>query len=149
GRNKIGNVLNSINSSVDVMNESLRSSRTPSVAKVTALMNEHAAMFKAPACDPKLQKLPDYVAMLSESLIQEQRQASSEVQRLTEKVQHIKNIITAQHKYTRRVSFREEVDLHAILNDSLAMHSPSLTKYGIHVDRQLEPLPTVMVEKSK
>jgi len=145
----VGNVLNSVNVSVDVLNESLRRSKISSVAKVAALMNEHAAAFQAAGCDAKLQKLPDYLAMLSESLTSEQQQASSEVQSLTEKVQHIKNIITAQHKYTRRVSFREEADLHAMLNDSLAMHGPSLAKYGIQIQRQLLPLPTIVVEKSK
>jgi C4-dicarboxylate-specific signal transduction histidine kinase len=71
------------------------------------------------------------------------------VQSLTEKVQHIKNIITAQHKYTRRVAFREEADLHAMLNDSLAMHAPSLAKHAIQIQRRLQPLPTIVVEKSK
>jgi len=145
----VGNVLNSVNVSVDVVNENLRRSKLPNIAKVAGLLNEHAAAFKSPDCDPKLQKVPDYLTMLAESLIAEQEQAMTEMQSLTEKVQHIKNIITAQHKYTRRVSFREEVDLHAMLNDSLAMHGSSITKHGIQIDRQLSPLPTIVVERSK
>jgi signal transduction histidine kinase len=144
----VGNVLNSVNVSVDVLNENVRRSKVPSVAKVAALLNEHSAEFKA-ARDAKLQKIPDYLAMLSESLTAEQQQVIAEMQGLTEKVQHIKNIITAQHKYTKRVSFREEVDLHAILNDSLSMHGPSLAKHAIRVDRELAPLPVTLVERSK
>jgi len=145
----VGNVLNSVNVSVDVLKENLRRSKVPSVAKVASLMQESAVAFQKVSGDAKLQKLPDYMAMLSQSLTVEQQQASSEVQSLTEKVQHIKNIITAQHKYTRRVSFREEIDLHAMLNDSLAMHGPSLARHSIHVQRQLQPLPTIVVERSK
>jgi len=145
----VGNVLNSVNVSVDVLNENLRRSKVPSVAKVAALLNEHAPAFKAAANDAKLQKIPDYLTMLAESLNAEQRQVTTEMQGLTEKVQHIKNIITAQHKYTRRVSFREEVDLHAMLNDSLAMHGSSITKHAIRVERDLAPLPTILVERSK
>jgi len=39
--------------------------------------------------------------------------------------------------------------LHAMLNDSLAMHGSSITKHRIQVDRQLAPLPTIVVERSK
>jgi signal transduction histidine kinase len=145
----VGNVLNSVNVSVDVLNENLRRSKVPSVAKVAALLNEHSAAFKTATREAKLQQLPDYLTMLAESLSAEQQQATSEMQGLTEKVQHIKNIITAQHKYTRRVSFREEADLHAMLNDSLAMHGASITKHAIAVERNLSPLPTILVEKSK
>jgi C4-dicarboxylate-specific signal transduction histidine kinase len=145
----VGNVLNSVNVSVDVLKDSLRRSKVASVAKVAELMKEHAASLRAEGCDPKLHKLPDYVAMLSESLAEEQQKATAEVMNLTEKVQHIKNIIMAQHNYTRRVSFREEVDLHTMLNDSLAMHGPSITKHGIQVERQFAPLPIITVERSK
>ena len=145
----VGNVLNSVNVSVDVLNENLRRSKVPSVAKVAGLLNEQAAAFKAAVSDVKLQKIPDYLTMLAESLSAEQQQVTTEMQGLTEKVQHIKNIITAQHKYTRRVSFREEVDLHAMLNDSLAMHGSSITKHAIQVRRELSPLPTILIERSK
>jgi len=145
----VGNVLNSVNVSVDVLNENLRRSKVPSVAKVAGLLNENAAAFKAAVSDVKLQKIPDYLTMLAESLSAEQQQVTTEMQGLTEKVQHIKNIITAQHKYTRRVSFREEVDLHAMLNDSLAMHGSSITKHAIQVRRELSPLPTILIERSK
>jgi len=127
----------------------LRRAKVSGIVKISTLMQEHADSFASAGRDNKLQQLPKYVSMLAESLTAEQQQAKSEMQSLTEKVQHIKNIISAQHMYTRRVSFREEVDLHAMLNDSLAMHGPSIAKYNIQVQRQLEPLPTFLIEKSK
>jgi signal transduction histidine kinase len=145
----VGNVLNSVNVSVDVLNDNLRRSKISGIAKIAALMREHAVSFAAAGLDKKLQQLPNYVTMLAESLTAEQEQAKTEMQSLTEKVQHIKNIISAQHMYTRRVSFREEVDLHAMINDSLAMHGPSIAKHSIQLQRQLQPLPTFLIEKSK
>jgi C4-dicarboxylate-specific signal transduction histidine kinase len=135
--------------SVDVLNDNLRRSKISGIAKIAALMQEHAVSFAAAGLDKKLQQLPNYVTMLAESLTAEQEQAKTEMQSLTEKVQHIKNIISAQHMYTRRVSFREEVDLHAMINDSLAMHGPSIAKHSIQLQRQLQPLPTFLIEKSK
>jgi len=145
----VGNVLNSVNVSVDVLNDNLRRSKVSGIAKIAALMQEHAGSLASAVLDNKLRQLPNYVTMLAESLTAEQEQVKSEMQSLTEKVQHIKNIISAQHMYTRRVSFREEVDLHAMINDSLAMHGASIVKHNIQVERRLQPLPTFLIEKSK
>ena len=145
----VGNVLNSVNVSIDVLKEGVHRSRISSVGKVAELVREHAAVFRGEGGDAKLSKIPDYLALLAESLKEEQRTATAEIANLAEKVQHIKNIIMAQHNYTRRVSFREEVDVQSILNDSLAMHGPSIAKHGIEVRRLFAPLPAITVEKSK
>src|SRR6185503_10732513 len=58
----VGNVLNSVNVSVDVLKENLRRSKVPSVGKVAALIKDQAATVFAN--DARLQKLPDYVGML-------------------------------------------------------------------------------------
>ena len=147
----VGNVLNSVNVSVDVLNESVRRSKVASVAKVAALMNEHAAAFQPAACDPKLQKLPEYLAHAGGVAGRGAATGDDgELQNLTEKVQHIKNIITAQHNYTRRVSFprrgrsarharRSAGDARAVDGQARAFRSSA----------SCCPLPTIVVEKSK
>src|SRR5207237_8182126 len=86
----VGNVLNSVNVSVDVLNDNLRRSKVSGIVKIATLMQEHAGSFASAGRDNKLQQLPNYVTMLAESLTAEQQQAKSEMQSLTEKVQHIK-----------------------------------------------------------
>jgi signal transduction histidine kinase len=145
----VGNVLNSVNVSVSVLNESVRKSKVTSVARVAALMKEHSATFAAASADPKIQKLPEYLALLSQSLADEQRDADIELHNLMEKVQHIKNIINAQQNYTRRVCFKESIDLHGLIEDLLAMHGPSIAKHDVMVERDFVNLPRFTLEKSK
>ena len=146
----VGNVLNSVNVSVTLLSENLRKSKVVSVAKVAQLLDEHAAAINNLGdAGAKIQKVPDYLKKLSDTLVAEQHDMLGEVRNLAEKVQHIKNIISAQQNYTRRVSFKEEVRLDDLFTDLLAMHEPSIVKHQVAVERDFEPLPALTIEKSK
>jgi signal transduction histidine kinase len=145
----VGNVLNSVNVSISVLNDNVRKSKVGSVGRVAALMNEHKDALATAGCDPKLQRLPEYLGLLSDSLAEEQREVFGELSNLTEKVQHIKNIINAQQNYTRRVCFRESVDVQNLIEDLLAMHGPSMVKHSVTVERDFATLPRITLEKSK
>ena len=145
----VGNVLNSVNVSITLLNERVQRSKITNVGKVAQLMQDNAASFCEQAGDPKLQKLPQYLNLLSESLASEQAEMRDEIQNLIEKVQHIKNIISAQQNYTRRVTFQETIDPHGLVEDLLSMHGPAIHKHCIHVERDFVPLPRVTIEKSK
>jgi signal transduction histidine kinase len=144
----VGNVLNSVNVSVSVINDNVRKSKVASVARAAALMKEHSAAFSAGG-DPKIERLPEYLGLLADSLAEEQRQVESELGNLLEKVQHIKNIINAQQNYTRRVCFRESIDVHSLIEDLLNMHQGAVVQNAVKVERDFVPLPKITIEKSK
>ncbi|HJS07759.1 MAG TPA: ATP-binding protein [Pirellulales bacterium] len=144
----VGNVLNSVNVSVSVINDNVRKSKVTSVARAAALMKEHSAAFSAGG-DPKILRLPEYLGLLADSLAEEQRQVESELGNLLEKVQHIKNIINAQQNYTRRVCFRESIDVHSLIEDLLNMHQAAIVQNAVTVERDFVPLPKITIEKSK
>jgi PAS domain S-box-containing protein len=145
----VGNVLNSVNVSISVLNDNVRKSKVGSVGRVAALLNEHKETLAAAGGDPKLQRIPEYLGLLTDSLAEEQREVFGELTNLTEKVQHIKNIINAQQNYTRRVCFRESVDVHNLLEDLLSMHEPMMVKHSVTVERDFATLPRMTLEKSK
>ena len=145
----VGNVLNSVNVSISVINDSVRKSKSSNVGRVAALMKEQAPALAAATSDPKINKLPEYLDLLAGSLAEEQRQVEAELNNLIEKVQHIKNIISAQQNYTRRVCFQESIDLHVLIEDLLSMHGPLISKNEVHVEREFTSLPKVTIEKSK
>lgn len=145
----VGNVLNSVNVSITLLEEKVQRSKIPNVGKVADLMEENIACFTTDAKNPTVQKLPQYMTLLSESLATEQKEMSGEIRNLVEKVQHIKNIINAQQNYTRRVSFKENVDLKHMTEDLLSMHLPLIDKHDVKVVCDFQPLPRVSIEKSK
>jgi two-component system, NtrC family, sensor kinase len=144
----VGNVLNSVNVSVSVLHEDMRKSRTSNIARVAALIKEHNELF-ASHRDPKVQQVPQYLSLLAESVAAERRRTGEELANLTEKVEHIKNIINAQQNYTRRVAFKETIDLRRVIEDLLSMHAPGIAKHSISVACDFGELPAITVEKTK
>ncbi|MGI8979546.1 MAG: sensor histidine kinase [Pirellulaceae bacterium] len=144
----VGNVLNSVNVSVALVAETLRRSKVSGVASAGTMLKNYVAGLGRD-CDSKLAKLSDYLVLLGESLQSEQESWGTEISNLTEKIQHIKNIINAQQNYTRRVSFKETIDVHSLLNDLLAMHAPRIANQRIELVRDFGPLPEITIEKSK
>jgi C4-dicarboxylate-specific signal transduction histidine kinase len=142
-------VLNSVNVSVTVLGERIQKSKIASVSKVAELLGQHAAAFARDDVDPKLQKIPEYLPLLAESLIAERGEMGEEISNLREKVQHIKNIINAQQNYTRRVAFKETIDVRHVIEDLLSIHGPAITKQQVRVDCDFAELPPTSVEKSK
>ncbi|MEX2559052.1 MAG: ATP-binding protein [Pirellulales bacterium] len=146
----VGNVLNSVNISITMLGEMLKKSKLAGVARVASLLNEHAHEFQqSPHLDRRVKQVPEYLDTLSETLSGEQRQIGTELGALADKIQHIMNIIRAQQNYTRRLPFKEQVDLKLLIDDLLSMHAPSISQHRVAVNRDYQDLPAATIEKSK
>ncbi len=146
----VGNVLNSVNISVTTVNSQLQGWNFRGPAKAAALLQaqgDNLASFLQ--TDPRGKKLPEYLTKLSDTLLTEQRQMLTEMDFLREKLQDIRNIISAQQNYARKVSIREAVDLQGLVGDVLVMHTHSFAKHDIQVVRDFESLPEAKLERLK
>jgi len=146
----VGNVLNNVNVSTTVIDDRLRRLRVDGVIKVANLLNEHADdLPEFLAKDGCGERIRQYLSGLTKELTEDQRLLIGEMEFLIDKVQHIRNIITAEQQYARRVSFREQCDLHRLIDDTLLMHGHSLAKYEVEVRREFDEVPLSLLEKSK
>jgi signal transduction histidine kinase len=146
----VGNVLNSVNISVTTLQSQLQALNLLGPAKAATLLQAQAAdpnsFF---ATDPRGKRLPEYLTKLSETLMTDQKQMLGEMDFLREKLQDIRNIISAQQNYARKVPVREPVDLQALVGDVLVMHTHSFAKHDIKVVRDFDPLPEAKLERLK
>jgi PAS domain S-box-containing protein len=93
----VKNVINSINISAGVIAEQLQRSQAPSLAKVTALLREHAVDLGSFITEhPKGKVLPRYLEQLAERLAVEREAILGELRQLEKSVQHVKEIVTMQ-----------------------------------------------------
>lgn len=146
----VGNVLNSVNISLTTVNNRLHRLNFEGPAKVAALLQAQGdQLVSFLQSDPRGKKLPEYLTKLSETHLAEQRQIFEEMDFLRDKLQDIRNIISAQQNYARRVSIREAVDLQGLVRDVLVMHSHSFTKHHIQLIRDFETLPEAKLERLK
>jgi PAS domain S-box-containing protein len=146
----VGNTLNSVNVSVGLVGERLRGSRVTGLARATALMKEHLPSLATFLLeDARGRQLPPYLIAVSEQLVQERDALLTEVQSLSESVEHMKSVVSMQQENARFVGVVEQVQVARLLDDALRLHAQSFDKEGIRVRREYCEAPQVLVDRHK
>jgi len=146
----VGNVLNSLNVSVTLITDSVKTSKVVNLSKVVSLLEAHADDLETFFTkDPKGLKIPMYLERLSENLLKERSTILLELESLKTNTNHINDIVGMQQSYARVSGLLEFVNLNDLIEDSLQMNIDSLVKYDIRVIKELEKVPQVNVERHK
>jgi PAS domain S-box-containing protein len=146
----VGNVLNSVNVSASVVLENSKNSKIPSLAKVVALLDEHAAdLGSFIVTDAKGRQVPAYLSQLAGQLAREQEQAIKELELLRQNIEHIKDIVAMQQSYAKISGVTETVRVVDLVEDALGMNAGALTRHEVELIREYTDVPPVTVEKHK
>jgi PAS domain S-box-containing protein len=146
----VGNVLNSVNVSTSLVVASVKKSRTSSLARVVALLQEHAQdLGEFITHNSRGKHLPAHLAQLSEHLLAEQKTNARELDSLRRNVDHIKEIVAMQQNYATFGGVKEMVNVANLVEDSLRMNAGALSRHEVEVIREFETVPLLNVEKHK
>ena len=146
----VGNVLNSVNVSVNVINDQLGHSQVGSLAKVSALFDSHRAdLGTFVVSDPKGRRLPEFLSHLAVALEEERAQVVGEMQTLYRNVEHLKEIVAMQQSYAKVAGITEDLPAASLVEDALRMNEGSFVRHGITVKREFGAVPLVRVDKHK
>jgi PAS domain S-box-containing protein len=147
----VGNVLNSVNVSATLVNDWLRQSKLPFLARAAGMLREqNGALASFLTEDPKGKVLPEYLANLSQQLVAEQEAMVKEVDHLRQNIQHIKVIVAMQQSYAKLSGVYENVPIAELVNDALRMNWGAFERHGITVTREFAAdLPQVCVDRHK
>jgi PAS domain S-box-containing protein len=146
----VGNVLNSVNISTSLIVESVKNSRTSSLARVVVLLREHAQdLGEFITHDSRGKHLPAHLAQLSEHLLAEQETNARELDSLRRNVDHIKEIVAMQQNYATFGGVKEMVNVANLVEDSLRMNAGPMSRHEVEVIREFETVPPLNVEKHK
>jgi PAS domain S-box-containing protein len=146
----VGNVLNSVNVSINLVADNLRRSKAGNLARAAALLHEHEHDLGAfLSTDPKGRRLPDYLAQLSERLVADQDATGKEVELLRSNIDHIKEIVAMQQHYAKVSAVTETVNIRDLVEDSLRMNAGALVRHDVRVIREFEEVPPINLDKHK
>ena len=146
----VGNVLNSVNVSGNLLSERLRGSKVADLAKVAALLDGHRGDFAEwVANDPRGKRIPELVARVAEALLAERAGLLAEVGVITNHIGHIKEIVTMQQNHAKVGGVFEPLEAEALVGDALKMNAGSLAKHRITIVQDYESVPKVLVDKHK
>ena len=144
----VGNVLNSINTSVTVLEERLKKSRMTNVQKVVDMLprsqKKLAAFFSQ---DPKGTQVLDYLTSLSWALRTEWQEMQNEIKTLAHQVDHVKNVIVMQQRYGSAYGVKESFTVEPLIEDAIAMNRADLKRNSIKVERRFDVVPKIVRDK--
>jgi len=145
----VGNVLNSVNVSASIVSERIRNSRCVGLARVAALLSEHAPDLATFLTGSQGRHLPVHLQELAAELIAERDAAGAELAVLRGNVEHIKEIVAMQQSYARRSGVTDIVDIRTLVEDSLRMNEGAFSRHGVTLVRDFEEVPLITVDKHK
>jgi len=146
----VGNVLNSVNVSAQVLYDKVHTSKGLGVSKVVQLMKEHSDhLGDFISSDPKGRALPEYLGKLAESLATERQSMINELALLTRSIDHIKEIVATQQSYAGNSSVLEPGSLRELIEDVVSICHVSLARHNVTLIKELDDVPTMALDKHK
>ena len=145
----VGNVLNSVNISAELVAEQMRTSKVANLGRVVQLLDEHAADLAGFVTSAQGRMLPEVLRQVHERLNHERRTTIEEIAVLSNHIEHIKEIVAMQQEYAKVSGVSEVLQPSDLLEDSLRMNKGALERHGITVERDYRQTPPIETEKHK
>jgi signal transduction histidine kinase len=146
----VGNTLNSVNVSANLVTERIRASRVGGLARATELLREHSEdLCTFLTTDPRGKQLPSYLIAISGQLVEEQQALLAEQRLLTESIEHVKSIVSMQQEHARFSGVKEVLSVPRLIDDALRLHSSAFERLGIEIQRDYAEVPSVLVDRHK
>lgn len=133
----VGNVLNSLNVSADVVADRLRRSKLHGLTKAAQMIRAHDGdrgwFFTQ---DEKGKRLPEFFCMLADASNQERNGILKELETLQRNVDHIKVIVSTQQSHAKGGGVTETLVLNELLEDALKVSFDADERYHVICDFQ-------------
>lgn len=146
----VGNVLNSVNVAINLMQRLNQGSKVPGLANVTRDLNQHSTdLGQYLATDDRGKKMLIYMEKVIDALQKEHRAMSEQIAETVQRVKQINTIVSVQQSYAKLGGTSELCTAQELVEDALDILSASLTRHQITVIREDEPLPNIVIDKYK
>lgn len=147
----VGNVLNSVNVSANLVSERLVSSVPRRLSQTANLISENLAnagdFF---AANSQGAKIPGFLEHVAGGLESDLAEAKTEMSRVTEQLVHIKAIVAAQQNNALHSSIEQTVDVIQLIDEAQTLNMSSFERHGIELIQCYEAnLPELRTDKHK
>lgn len=146
----VGNVLNSVGVSAQLLRDQLSRSRFTSLQQGVALMQANGPQLGSFLTDdPKGRLLPGFLAKVTQHVAGEHERWLAELRQLQANIEHMKEVVAMQQDYARVSDVSEPLVAAELLEDALRMNLAAFDRHHIQVQRDYADVPLVMVDKHK
>ena len=146
----VGNVLNSVNVSANVIGDTVRASRIAGLGEVAALLrSQNGSLAEFLTTDPRGRLVPELLGRLAEGLRAEHSTLATETTTLVSHVGHIRDIVAMQQSLATVSGVSEKLAVSALVEDALKLQASSLTRHDVELVREFADVPPAIVDRHK
>ena len=146
----VGNVLNSISVSCDMIAGVARQDTVEGMAQANAVLREHEAELGTfLTTEGRAHKLLELYAYVETALLEDKTQILDEATRLQGKVRLIREIITTQQDNAKLGLFFQEIAVSDAVRDALALQKTHLENHDIELQLTCDSSLTLTTQKTK
>ena len=146
----VANVLNSVTTSVESIDEDLKNSKLPGLGKAVMLLEEHAHDLGTFITeDEHGRKLPSYLASLAKRLKTEQTRIKQEIKNLIRHLSYAIEVIRAQQDHAKSKALLEPMMTDVMLDNALELSLGSERPKNLQITRNYQPLPVFLLDKNR
>lgn len=146
----VGNVLNSVNVSANLLQAADRNSRLSRLAQATDIITKNEAnLAEFLTRDERGRHFPAVMRELTDLLLDEQQDRQEELTTLATNLEHIHEVIRFQQSFAKEKSIVEETSLCELVEDALKINTVHKYLDRFRVERDFSDVPNVLVDKHK
>jgi PAS domain S-box-containing protein len=146
----VGNTLNSINVACAVVTARIEQRNFSNLARIPELLRENAGELETfLASDEKGRCIPEYLEVTARTAEEEKRFLVAELRQLRKHIEHVNQIVTMQQSYAKVAGLEESVDVTHLVEDAIQINAAALDRHDVHLEREMTPVPTLVVDKHK
>lgn len=147
----VGNVLNSVSVSSNLLGERLRASNVGDLHRaITMLIEQNGRLGEFLTTDPKGKLIPEFLGSVAEELVAEQSELIAEMSSVGQHIEHIKEIVAMQQNYAKVSGVFENLGAADLVEDALRMNAAAFERHQINLTRDFaENTPMVCVDRHK
>ena len=146
----VGNVLNSVNVSANVVANTLRQSEVSSLIRVGEMITAHEQDLAAfLTSDERGKVVPRFIADLAQCMSEEQSLMLKELLNLSRGIEHIKQTVSAQQWLAKKGSVLTAIDPVRLMETALTMQGGAMARHEIEIVREFQSLPEIQLDTHK
>ncbi len=146
----VGNVLNSINVSAELISERLAESEVSNFSKVAEMLESHRSdMANFLAEDSRGRHIPRYLAEAARKLSTERENIIGKLKNLGKNVEHIKNVVKMQQLYAKASGVMVSAMLEEVIEDAIEINQSGLERHEIKLVREYCELGELQLDRQR
>jgi PAS domain S-box-containing protein len=147
----VGNVLNSLNVSTNVLADHVRTTPVADLGRVAALLQAQGPnLGEFFTHDERAPKVVEFLSSLAEMFNTMQATKLGEVASIKKNIDHIKDIVMTQQNYAGASGLTESLRIEDLVEDTLHINASKILRHKVEVVCEFAPeLPAISTEKHK